>query len=197
MIKYNLQEKREQYQEWLEIHQIDKLMDEGYENLRELNKAKIDIDAEISTLKQDIDKLEIQFNENISKTSHYLEILNQRGDINYSSKTISNKKMISLKKKSEENYQFAEEIVELYRFEETLPDPDHYYQLESEINEMQKKDLVKKISLVLKPKENQKLKEELQKKKSAYEQMESEYSKYWEIRDKLEEKYKQIPVKRP
>jgi len=190
--KYTLQKKREKYPEWQDILKIDKIIKLANKKLNPLNEA-IGKNTENSSLNIRINDLKSRVKENNLKINRYQKKLNQNFDITNNSHMLIKQKIQSLIKKSNENYDFGNDILKLNQMEVNLPLEDNYYSLESEINEMNNLNLVKKLSLFLNPREKKRFQDELNKKESTYQEMVKVLNNYWSIRDDLESRYKSDP----
>ncbi len=192
--RYTFQEKRKLHPDWEVIKGIDESITDGYRILKELNKVKRNINyIDMSNFYRKINNAQSLIDVNCEKISKYREISENSVTVN----TIKESEIIGnvrhLKNISEENYVFAKEILELNHFEDELPDPDYYRELESEIGEMNNLSILKRVNLVFKPKENRRFKEELKTKLASFKKIELEYDKYHQINDYLEDKYESDP----
>ena len=195
LARYTFQEKRKLHPDWEIIEEIDKSITDGYRILKELNKVKMNINyIDISSFNRKINDTQVQIDVNCEKISKYQEILDKNSvTVNTNRESEIIEKVKRLNRLSRKNYTYAKEILELNQVEHDLPDPDHYYKLESDIKEMNNQSILKRVNFIFKPKENQRFKEELNIKLASHRKIELEYDKYYRILDHLEKKYKSDP----
>lgn len=193
--RYSIHEKRERHPLWKDVIGHDKAIKKAYDDIRikrsefasigegikQINKEKRLQETEIEELKKAKKKF-------LSRASQFKQVPQKRSV----ELKIMEEKFSKNEKKSERYVSLSRDIFQLEKIEKGLPDPELYYELESEIEKMNKKKFWKRLTSIFNSKRYHEFLDELNDKKTVYKKITEKYAEYWKFRDKVVTEYNTI-----
>lgn len=192
--EYSLDTHKEKHPLWNDVEEHEKIIKKAYGDIGEVN-------AELDIIQNLINKLIEQKSAVQSKMDEFIQKRDKyKSASQFKPKTIKKsydlkikeEKILNLEKSSDNYYALASNIANYKNLEKTLPPGEYYYNLESEIEELNKKKSIKKISSIFSSNKYQAYLNDINQKESLYKKITDGYSKYWQIRDKADKEYSKL-----
>lgn len=191
--KYSLKERRKSHPDWQEVQNLDIIIEKTseerkrikkgikkvQENVNKVKSRKYEYSTTIKTIKSTIMEYE-------KKKEDYLPRIPGK-NVNFDS---SLKRKEKLEKNSNKYYSLAKSILNLENIEESLPDAEEFYELESTIKKMESEKFKKRLISIFNKSKYDEFLSDLKDKKVSYNLMIENYNAYWNLRDALEKQYK-------
>ncbi|MEN4096896.1 MAG: AAA domain-containing protein [Methanobacteriaceae archaeon] len=193
--KYSLYEKRKIHNDWNEIKRIDDLIGDAFENIKYLKEELKREQAIISGILTKREQHEKTLSNLLKIKYKYSKIAENYGkDLEFDTQDYLkiNHQKENLENDADKYYNISKEISKLDKLKLNLPDVNLYYDLESEIQGMYRKLLIKKITSIFNKKSYNQFLEDLNNKKAFFERMQDAYNEYWDFHDSVLEKYNSI-----
>ncbi len=194
-LKYSLQERRKNHEDWAGIERLDNLIEVAFEDIKSLRKQSYEVQDAIVGIKNKRKEYESSLNNLLNVKSKYSKIVesyNQNFDYNTDEFFDVKNKKESLERDAGIYYSISQGILEVENVNSTLPDTELFYKLESEIKGMNHKRLIKRILSIFNKNAYQQFLNELNDKETVYNKMKDAYNNYWDLYDSVKEKYDEI-----
>lgn len=191
--RYTLIEKRKNHPYYNDVRVIDEVIKRSKSEINQIYPEINYLKQKIKELSQKKDELEKNSQKLLKKQEEYQKLLDELdpGLMVAELAEIDNKKF-DLEQKSELYLELAKKIEEFSKIESNLPDPDEYYNLDSELKKMKRGSFLRRAISPLNREGYQRFTQELDAKTSFQNKLTDVYNDYWNLKDKLEAEYYQI-----
>lgn len=194
-MKYSLFNRRKKHPEWIEVENIKKEIEH---QKKELNKV---FDS-LSVNQNEINKIIEQKNNFQVASKNIKESIKdfglQMGNISVNNIEKDPKlndieeEIVFYDLKAENYIKLAKMVLKLDEIEKSLPKNDEFFLLESELKKLKGKGLVKKVTSIFDKSGFKEYKSDLNQKENHYDKMVSEFNSYWDFKDKLDNKCRNL-----
>lgn len=194
-LKYSVFEKRKNHKDWNEVKIIENDIINKKKELKNLFNELKAFSTNINKLKTKKSHISTLF-ENTRECINGITTLKAELTIDDFDKRFElshmEEEMELLESSSNEYVVMAENLLDLESLENSLPDNDEFYLLESDLEKMRGKGLVKKVSRFFDKSGFEQFQNDLNEKEAAYSEMVNEFNNYWDLKDDTDKKLQRL-----
>lgn len=191
--RFTISEKRKNHPYYPDVRVIEEAIKRGKKDKNELFSEIDYLNQKISELSQKRDNLNESFLQITKKRDTYKKLLDELDPgLMITDLREIEKEKLELEQKAALYFDLALKIEKFTEFEENLPEPDEFYNLETEIKKMKRDSVLRRATSPLNRKGYQKFTQKLDDKTSAQNKLTKLYNEYWNLKDQIESEYYQI-----
>lgn len=191
--RYSLDERRKKHPDWGEVDHLTSILNAAFQDMedtsREIKEAEKGIKETLSRKKPYEEAIK---NIGITIKKYRNIAADFKPETGSTTKNIDSikKQRDDLEREVKKYYSLTRSIFQLEKIEESLPSAEEFYDLEAQIEKMEKRKFLKRILSIFNRAGYEDFINDLEDKKSSYQLMVESYNAYWDLRDATEERYR-------